>query len=128
MKSIRRILVPTDLSPASKSAIDFAAQLAKPIGATLELFLVSDPPALLPEGHLADARATLQKLGIETHVHIGVGDPAHEIIQLADASHYDLIVMGTRGRSGLPHLLLGSVAEKVVRHATCPVITVRQPQ
>jgi nucleotide-binding universal stress UspA family protein len=57
---------------------------------------------------------------------VTVGDPAAEIVALADTLGVDLIVMATHGRTGLPHLLLGSVAEKVVRHAPCPVLLVRQ--
>ncbi len=152
MQSIRHILVPTDFSAASHHAIDVASGLAKSLGASIDLFFVWHPPTLIPPGlmimapeprggglsledlakeqaelGLAEARATLQKRGIETHVRLGVGDPAHEIIELAGAGHFELVVMATRGRSGLPHLLLGSVAEKVVRHAQCPVVTVRQP-
>jgi universal stress protein A len=59
---------------------------------------------------------------------VTVGDPAEEIVAMADALDVDLIVMSTHGRTGLSHLLLGSVAEKVVRHAPCPVLTVRQRQ
>ncbi len=137
MQSIRHILVPTDFSPASHHAVDFAGGLAKSLGAAIDLFFVWAPE---PRGSglsledlakrqaelgLAEARATLQKQGIETHVRLGVGDPAHEIIELAGAGHFELVVMATRGRGGLTHALLGSVAEKVVRHAHCPVLTVR---
>ena len=59
-------------------------------------------------------------------VQVTVGEPAEEIVAMANALDVDLIVMSTHGRTGLPHLLLGSVAEKVVRHAPCPVLTVRQ--
>lgn len=59
-------------------------------------------------------------------VQVTVGEPAEEIVAMANALDVDLIVMSTHGRTGLPHLLLGSVAEKVVRHASCPVLTVRQ--
>jgi nucleotide-binding universal stress UspA family protein len=57
---------------------------------------------------------------------VTAGDPADSIVRMAEALAVDLIVMATHGRTGLPHLLLGSVAEKVVRHAPCPVLTVRQ--
>jgi nucleotide-binding universal stress UspA family protein len=153
MKTIRRILVPIDFSPSSRAAVELATSLAKdlPPGATIDLLHVWHPPTLVPSSLLAvthdskgppltledlareraevglkDARAQLQKLNLETRAHLGVGEPAQEILALADQQHYDLIVMGTRGKSGIAHLLLGSVAERVVRHAHCPVITVKQ--
>jgi nucleotide-binding universal stress UspA family protein len=150
MTSIRRILVPIDFSPASRAALELATTLARPLGASVELLHVWHPPALMPNGLLAiapdrdgppltledlareraeiglkDARATVQHLELPCHAHIGVGDPAHEILELAALQHCDMIVMGTHGRSALQHLFVGSVAEKVVRHSTCPVITVR---
>jgi nucleotide-binding universal stress UspA family protein len=64
--------------------------------------------------------------GIEiANTRVEQGDPSHTIVTLADSDGYDLIAMGTHGRSGFAHLLLGSVAEKVVRRASCPVLTVR---
>ena len=153
MKTIRRILVPIDFSPSSRAAIDLATSLAKDLqpAATIDLLHVFHPPALMPSGLLAiapdrggppltledlareraevglkDARAKLKQSNIESHAHLGIGDPAQEILTVADQQHFDLIVMGTRGKSGLAHLLLGSVAEKVVRHAHCPVLTVRE--
>jgi nucleotide-binding universal stress UspA family protein len=150
MKNIRRILVPIDFSPASCAALDLAATLAKATDASVDVLHVWDPPGLMPAGLLAvdhdgegppltveelardraevglkDARAMLEQRHIPSHAHLGVGNPAQEIVEVADTQHFDLIVMGTRGRDGLAHLLLGSVAEKVVRHAHCPVITVR---
>jgi nucleotide-binding universal stress UspA family protein len=150
MMTIRRILVPLDFSMPSQAALDLAATLAKATGASIDVLHVWHPPTLMPTGLLAiapgregppialedlareraqvgleDARATLKHQQIESRVHLGVGEPSHEILSLVESQHFDLIVMGTRGKSGLQHLLLGSVAEKVVRHATCPVITVR---
>ena len=61
------------------------------------------------------------------HDQVGVGNPAQEIVELAERGQFDLIVMGTHGRGGFMHALLGSVAEKVVRRAKCPVLTVRAP-
>jgi nucleotide-binding universal stress UspA family protein len=149
MHNLRRILVPTDFSAASSEAIDFAAGLAKPLGVeAVDLIYVWHPPTLIPskllviapnagdgvtledlareqaELQLRLAQGTLKQQGVESRVHLGVGDPAHEILLLAESGHYDLIVLGTRGRKGLSHALLGSVAEKVLRRAVCPVITV----
>jgi nucleotide-binding universal stress UspA family protein len=71
----------------------------------------------------------IRKAGVaEVHCRVGIGSPAHEIVDLAELGHFDLIVMGTHGRSGIAHALLGSVAERVVRRAKCPVMTVRMPR
>jgi nucleotide-binding universal stress UspA family protein len=150
MKTIRRILVPLDFSPASSAALELAVTLAKANDASVDVLHVWQPPGLMPTGLLAiapgregppltleelareraevglkDARATLEHQHIQSHAHLGVGNPAQEILDVANTQHSDLIVIGTRGKGGLAHLLLGSVAEKVVRHAHCPVITVR---
>jgi nucleotide-binding universal stress UspA family protein len=67
-------------------------------------------------------------LGIgRVEVATAIGEPAHEILAFAKAQHADLVVIGTHGRTGLQHALMGSVAERVVRRATCPVLTVRPP-
>ena len=62
------------------------------------------------------------------HVRVATGDPADAIVRMAQEIGADLIIMGTHGRTGLPHILLGSVAEKVVRHAFCPVLTIKHSQ
>ena len=151
MTTSRRILVPIDFSPGTRAVLELARTLAQALDASIDLVHVWHPPALIPKGLLVlapgdgrpplsiedlarqsaevglkDARATLAHAGIVAHAHIGVGDPAREILEVAKELAADFIVMGTRGRSGLAHVLLGSVAEKVVRHALCPVITVRQ--
>jgi universal stress protein A len=143
-----RILVPTDFSEPSDAALDYARALADKFGATLHLLHVIEPGsmagAVSNEAYLgtspgiyevlvkeAQAKfahcvfpADRAKYGATTEVMTGV--TADTIIDVAADQHMDLIVMGTHGRTGLAHLLMGSVAEHVVRTAPCPVLTVRQ--
>jgi nucleotide-binding universal stress UspA family protein len=146
---IRNILCPVDFSDSSRLALDYAVHLAGMTNAVvgvMHAFMYPDYVgvfglAQLPEGLSAleeagraeaarkldeflAAAALLPEISIHRRIHLG--PPAEEIV--AAAMDYQLIVMGTHGRSGLPHLLLGSVAEKVVRHAPCPVLTVRAPK
>jgi universal stress protein A len=140
---IRKILVPTDFSPGAAVAIDEARMLAKAFGATVTLLHVySLPTYVFPDGSTFIAGAevtarierdveealsrTAQTIGdVPVETRSQIGSAWDEIVRAARA--YDLVVMGTHGRSGLRHLFLGSVAEKVVRHAPCPVLTVRLP-
>jgi universal stress protein A len=146
MKRIERILVPIDFSAGSAAALPVAESL----GGTIDLIHVWDPPAFVSTEVMlgsADSQGTLSKLEDERTrleleelakeerergVAIGTtevlnGDVAKAICAYAEKGGYDVVVMGTAGRSGLAHLLLGSVAEKVVRHSTVPVLTVREP-
>ncbi len=150
MSAHRRLLVPIDFSPGARSAMALATTLARPFEASIELLHVWTPPPLFGEPLLvwtaADAPPIsledlarqqagtqmkeladeLRRGGVrEVHTTVAVGDAAHAICEHAGSGHHDLIVMGTHGRSGLAHVLLGSIAEKVVRHAPCPVVTVR---
>ncbi len=132
-----RILAATDFSPASRSAIQVAAALSGKEPAELILLHVEQP--FVPYGggeiyssRLLDAHTeTLLKLleatkSCNPHIAIrttfAIGDPAKEIVKLAKREDVDLIVIGTEGRTGLPHFFLGSVAEKVVHKAECPVL------
>lgn len=144
MRTIKKILAPTDFSESAREAIAFAVELADKFGASLTLFHAYQTPAyLLPEGSilagsdlivdimnrageaLEAARKDLEgKLPVDTLLVEGL--PFVQIVDAANEGHYDLIVMGTHGRTGLRHVLLGSVAERVVRRARCPVLTVRQ--
>lgn len=139
------ILVPTDFSPHADRALEFAVELAKSQGAALHLAHVLDvlPYTTLPGGvplydpsmvarareelvkSLTIAKERLSKAGV-TRVETTLieGQPQREIVYLAEQIPAQLIVMGTHGRSGLAHAFLGSVAERVVRKAPCPVITV----
>jgi nucleotide-binding universal stress UspA family protein len=133
---IRRILFPTDFSPASENAFGYAERLAASTGADLlilHVFRIADvwsAAGELPEADeqtkrkLQDVRPAAPDVRVE---HIAHGGPPGEVIcWLAQEHQCDQIVMGTHGHTGLAHLLLGSVAEYVVRHAPCPVLTVRQ--
>lgn len=141
---IHRILFPTDFSPSAQQARDYACALAEKFSAELHaLHVVPDPlpvpgsegswilpddsvPRLVHDAELELAvrmgAALTGNLTVVRSVH--VGNPVHTIIDYAKEREIDLIVIGTHGHTGLSHLLLGSIAEKVVRLATCPVLTV----
>ena len=149
MLSIRKILVPTDLSPTSTRVLEQAQAFALQFSAPIDLLYVWTPPALqAPETVLAgvgvaeqpfldwlgnNAREQLGKFESQArsggmniaHSYCELGDPATTIVEQAASGGYDLLVMGTHGRTGLSHALMGSVAEKVVRRAPCAVLTVR---
>jgi nucleotide-binding universal stress UspA family protein len=146
-RTICRILVPTDFSPTSNLAIEYATTLAKWLGASVHLLHVVEDPfvggalgsevyiASVPGLHmqlvdeaavkLADLVPAADRDLIKITSEVRVGQPADSICEVAKAEHCDLIVMGTHGRRGVAHLFLGSVAEKMVRVAPCPVLTVR---
>jgi len=149
MIDLRKILVPTDFSPPSGNALRYAAAFADKFGADLVLLhVVQDLALLLPEAvsvappiappveqTAAAARAALDRLVAEyglgrltVHPEVREGAPFQEILAAARERDIDLIVMGTHGHGGLAHVLLGSVAEKVVRKAPCPVLTVHHPE
>lgn len=146
MITLNKILVPTDLSEFSQHALRYGCELAHRFSAELHLLNVAqDIVAMVPEPGMAfpapgeymqelreaSARA-LQELpdptwlrGVKVSRDVRVGTPFVEIVRYAREAGIDLIVIGTHGRSGLAHVLLGSTAEKVVRKAPCPVLTVR---
>ena len=146
MIAIRRILVPTDFSDNSNAAVRFAAELADKFAAEIVLLhVVQDLALVLPDAVMPTPVATPNlddmiasaKTGIGNVVaalgltrlnpksEVRVGAPATEIVVAAGDLKADLLCISTHGRTGLAHLLLGSVAEKIVRHAPCPVLTVR---
>jgi len=137
----QKILFPVDFSEAGQRALELATSLARDSGATLIIAHVEEPPMAYGGGDMyygveepnhEELRASLAAV-VPTDpalpcIHkLMIGDPAEAIVQLAEADHVDLIVMGTHGRTGLTRLLMGSVAEAVVRRAPCPVLTVKQP-
>ena len=147
MIDVLRILWPTDFGEASNEAGKYAFSLADRFGAEVHaLHVVQDLAASLPESatliasfpngymtqiqELADEQLAAELPsdlagGKEVLRAIEVGTPLTKILDYAQKHDIDLIVMGTHGRTGLPHFLIGSVAERVVRHAPCPVLTVR---
>ena len=142
--TLKRILLPTDFSDTAQHALGYAREMAERFGAEVHvLHVVADPTpqdwavgaaALVVSDLLktweADAERHLAEVsldGVETVRAIRVGHAFYEILQYATDNAIDMIVMGTHGRGPVKHLLLGSVAEKVVRKAPCPVLTVRQP-
>lgn len=145
MQPIKIILVPTDFSPASKRALRYACNLAEATGASLQIMHVMENPYLpnafegyyapLPGEFLEDldrrTRAELEaqltadeKTKYSPVFVLRMGSPAHEILEyLNDQDAIDLVVMATAGRGGVARLMMGSVADKVVRAAPCPVLT-----
>jgi nucleotide-binding universal stress UspA family protein len=149
-KTIKRIVVATDFSDLASEAVETAVAFAHDSGATLDLVHVASelafavPPPMemvtVPfdmAGAVRDAGERLsaeekrvRARGVTCEGNVLVGRADTQIVEHADKTGSDLIILGTHGRSGLPHALLGSVAEKVVQHAHCPVLTVplRQPR
>jgi nucleotide-binding universal stress UspA family protein len=141
MLPLHTILHPTDFSEHSDYAFRLACSLARDYGARVVALHVATPTAVVysegavpidPEVFRADAKEKLDHLeapaaGPPLERRLAEGDPADEILRLAREAGADLIVMGTHGRTGLARLLMGSVAEQVVRRAPCPVLTIRTP-
>ena len=146
-RGFARILVPTDFSPPSGAALATAGALAAQFGASIHLIhVLEDPstaaayasdvygyiPSGLSESWRKEAQTRLEELldapekaHFRVTTSVTFGSPAKAIVDYARDNGINLIVMGTHGRSGFAHLLVGSVAEQVVRTAECPVLTVR---
>lgn len=116
------IMVATDFSPPSDEALEYGRMLAEHFGASLHLVHVSDDPAVAA-ARLTSMVTPTWAMPVTTEV-VG-GAPARVIVQVARDRGVSLIVMGTHGYGPVAHLILGSVAERVVRTAPCPVLTVR---
>lgn len=147
MITLHRILMATDFSDFSNEALDYAVYLSRGFGADLYLIHVFEPPffshtgvspSVRPEVHewIREVREAEQEqlnkladqvrhLGTKVHAILKEGTPFLEILKTAGEIPADLIVLGTHGRTGLAHVLMGSVAERVVRKALCPVFTVK---
>ncbi len=141
MLPVRTVLHPTDFSDSSAAAFRLACSLARDYGARLIVLHVAQPPVVaFGEGvippnpaevedqlreRLQQMRAGNPKVRLEHH--LVEGDAAAEILRAAGEFQCDVIVMGTHGRTGLGRLLMGSVAEQVLRKAPCPVLTVKIP-
>jgi len=143
---LKRILVPVDFSPMSLKALEYALPLAERFGASI--FLVHVVDSTSPTGGLRDlpwpvsddertgpARAKLCELArrqirqtLPTYPYVFAGKPYEQIILFAKVRNVDLIVIATHGNTGVRRALLGSTAERVVRHAGCPVLVVRETE
>lgn len=136
MQIIQKILCPTDFSETAKKAVDYAAELALESGAELHLIhsfetmtsmgFAGQTESIADELH-QQMNAVLQGSLLEPRLHrwMHAGMPGEVICWMAQEHGCDVIVMGTHGRSGFKHLALGSVTEYVMRHARCPVLTIR---
>jgi universal stress protein A len=146
----RRILVPVDYSDGSAAALASAAVFARKLGATLDVVHVWDRPAYVPETILvgppdrarpltelirenaeAEMKDFIARVALPSDVEVRTrllsGNPAGKILEELGAGGHELLVVGTHGRTGLRHLVLGSVAEKLVRLSPVPVLTVPTP-
>lgn len=142
MRPIRTILLATDLTAASREATERAIDLAGRLEARLLIVNVLEKRRLSGGGSHArvdqarSERETLlvnvvrdaREAGVTAEFLVWEGDPGDSIAAAAEAEHADLVVVGTRGRSGAERMLLGSVSDHVVRHAECPVLVVRPPK
>ncbi len=145
MKTIRKILVAVDFSEYAESVLDVAVEFAGQFNAELHLVhafdvripLVTPYEVAIPTAFIEEAReAAASKLGALIRKVAAEGIPATSnlsevpaasaIVDLAEELGVDLIIMGTRGHTGLKHVLLGSVAERTLRHAPCSVLTVKE--
>jgi nucleotide-binding universal stress UspA family protein len=133
-----KILVPTDFSSTSQTTLDWAAALARDRGATMLVVHVEEPKFAyygdmyvgMPEPNRDDMLRMLSTVvpkdtSVKCEHRLLVGPPADAIVDLAEREDVEMIVMPTHGRTGLSRLLMGSVAEQVVRKAKCPVMTIR---
>ena len=149
MLTIKTVLVPTDFSDASESALRYGKAMAEKFGATLHVVHVMEDllaHAWAAEVYVSSMPQLRDEIEKESRLRLGAlltdgerkafraetallaGNPFLEIIRYAKTHGINLIVMGTHGRGPIAHMLLGSVAEKVVRKSPCPVLTVREAQ
>ena len=144
---VKKILVPIDLSDVSQKALDYAIEFSRPFAAELIVLHVVEPVyyasmaniygpvtdlSMLFEEQRREAKKQLAKIDaqvrksrVPVRTVLGYGSPYLEILEGAKKVKADLIIMATHGRTGFSHMLIGSVAERVVRRATCPGLTVR---
>jgi nucleotide-binding universal stress UspA family protein len=150
MITLKRILVPTDFGETCKIAVQYGRALAEAFGASLYLLNVLQEPvvpggtpvggyfSLSPDYRLKMEKGATEEMEklltsddrskLQAQVFTKWGSPFVEIIRFAKTENIDLIVMGSHGMGPVAHMLMGSVAEKVVRKAPCPVLTVRHPE
>lgn len=148
MGPVKKILFPTDFSEASHYALAYAVEMKKILGAELEIVHILFDEGNIVAFYIPQMGMPMQNLspdfedgarkqfdefvanapelqGVEFTTKILRGNPYSEIIKEAEAGNFDMIIIGTHGRTGLEHVLFGSTAELVVRKAPCPVLTVR---
>ena len=141
---LKRVLVPVDFSEPSRSALRYALSLSKPFKAEIHLLHVVQALVFPPDVEVVETATVAARLneeaakrlsawaleaaeeGVVVVKDLRIGGPYNEIVDAATETKADLIVMGTQGRSGLGRLFIGSTAERVVRHAPCPVLVVRE--
>lgn len=137
-----KILFPTDFSTVSDEALRFATMLARDTGAKMLIVHVEEPPTAygggdmyygIPEPDTGALKRMLEALkpddaNVPYEHRMMIGNPADEIVELARRENVDMIVLASHGRTGLLRFLMGSVAERVVREAPCPVLTVKAHQ
>jgi nucleotide-binding universal stress UspA family protein len=148
MVVFKEIITPTDFSEYSLRALDYAIEIADKFSAHLTIIHIIEPMLQaadltwttidyedLNKAHKESAQKQMDKIvneripkGIEVDASILFGKPFLEIVKTARDQNADLIVMATHGRGAISHLLMGSTAEKVVRKAPCPVLTVKHPK
>ena len=139
--SDKKILFATDFSASTEPGLRKAEVLAKALGATLVVLHVEEPMlSYFGESYRGPPEPTTETLDkmlheltpidetVRVEYRLKKGDPANRIVETAAEEDAEMIVMGTHGRSGFVRYLLGSVAESVIRHATCPVLTYRIPR
>ena len=142
MQRIKNILAPTDMSELSQAGVRYALDLARRVGAEVTVYHVLSPDELMQRelggqlSHILEKyEQTLQKFLdahfsdilplVEVHTKVEIGVPDDNIVQEAEKTGTDMVVLSTHGRTGLSHILVGSVTERVVRHAPCPVLSIR---
>ncbi len=137
----KKILFPTDFSHTGDAALAMATALARDTGATLLIVHAEEAPTAygggelyygIPEPATEDLRKMLHQIkpadpAVPFEHRLITGDPAHAVVRLAKDENVDMIVIGTHGRTGLSRMLMGSVAEAIVRRAECPVLTYKRP-
>ncbi len=142
--NVKNILVPVDYSDSGDAAMAYAVSLAREYDAELHLVHVYEipfatvdagfagaPVPTVPPADLKEEEARLEMVtpaeGVKFRREFIVGNPADQLVDYANEHAIDLVVMGTHGRTGLSRLLMGSVAEALVRRSPCPVLTIKQP-
>jgi nucleotide-binding universal stress UspA family protein len=135
MATLKKILAPTDLSDVSATGLRYAIQLARDIGAELIIFnvMILDETNTVDEQGMERQRTRLDRFvsdkvviseDVKIRKIVDAGDAYGAILDCADSEHVDLIIMSSHGRSGLSRMLIGSVTDKVIRGASCPVLVV----